>query len=303
VDDCVLITSANLTECAFTRRHEAGVILKGEQAQELIDLYERLWKLATSVPNLDEIHFTKPRKGTVDEDGGRGPLPKLNELPPPPAATPKSAGDFEDYPSFLEEYRRFADAYVSCGGREQPEIPLYFETDKFLNFLYRDAEGTPSKEYKTKDHLARSEGETLETIGTYRRQWRAARQPDGRPPGGDHDERAATVQKLLHPSRIKELTDAAVKSVAESLNCFGDRRRLARFLKGNDVETIRTCWNDLVHGHGEPKFRMNSCASRLFGFGKSATQETLGYYDPDKFPLRNANTNAGLRFLGYNVKN
>jgi hypothetical protein len=36
--------------------------------------------------------------------------------------------------------------------------------------------------------------------------------------------------------------------------------------------------------------------------GKAAIQETLGYYDPDKYPLRNANTNAGLRFLGYDVK-
>jgi len=47
---------------------------------------------------------------------------------------------------------------------------------------------------------------------------------------------------------------------------------------------------------------MNNCASKLFGFGKSATQETLGYYDPDNFPLRNVNTDAGLRFLGYDVK-
>jgi len=106
VDDSVLITSANLTECAFTRRHEAGIVLKGEQAQELIDLYERFWKLAKAVPNLDEIHFTKPKKGTVDQDSGGAPLPKLYELPPPPAAAPKCAGAFADYPSFLEEYRR-----------------------------------------------------------------------------------------------------------------------------------------------------------------------------------------------------
>ena len=76
-------------------------------------------------------------------------------------------------------HRRFADAYVSCGGRERPEIPLYFETDKFLNFLYHHAEGTPSKEYKARGYLIRSEREITDTITAYRQEWREARQPDG----------------------------------------------------------------------------------------------------------------------------
>jgi hypothetical protein len=99
-----------------------------------------------------------------------------------------------------------------------------------------------------------------------------------------------------------QLTKSEVETVARHLNCFGNRLALSRFLKGNDHDTIRKSWSDLIHGSGEVKFRMNNCSSALFGFGKSAIQETLGYYDPAKYPLRNANTNAGLRFLGYNVK-
>jgi hypothetical protein len=34
-------------------------------------------------------------------------------------------------------------------------------------------------------------------------------------------------------------------------------------------------------------------------FGQSATQELPGWFDPKKYPIRNANSNAGLRFLGY----
>jgi hypothetical protein len=75
-----------------------------------------------------------------------------------------------------------------------------------------------------------------------------------------------------------------------------------RFLNGNDLDTIRRSWSGLIHGSGELKLRMNNCNSALFGFGKSAIQETLGYYNPGKFPLRNANKNAWPRFLGYNVK-
>jgi hypothetical protein len=306
VDDSVLLTSANLTECAFTRRYEAGLVLKGPQAQALIELYECLWKLANEVP-LHEIHFTKRKNGFVDEVDGGAVLPKLYDLPPGPAPSPstslKSAGDFADYPYFLEEYQRFANDYMSCGEREWPEQPLYLETDKFLNFLFHHAEGTPSKKYKTKRYLVRSDSDILDTIKTYREQWRRTRQPDGDLPGGDHTTQATTVQVLLHASRVKQLTDAEVKEVAESLNCFGNHRTLSRFLKGNNLDTIRTCWHDLVHGQGDVKFRMNKCASALYGFGPSATHEILGYYGPKTFPLRNANTNAGLRFLGYNVKN
>jgi hypothetical protein len=44
---------------------------------------------------------------------------------------------------------------------------------------------------------------------------------------------------------------------------------------------------------------MTHCYERLVGFGQSATQELPGWFDPRKYPIRNANSNAGLRFLGY----
>ncbi|HEX4137934.1 MAG TPA: hypothetical protein VHY84_25215 [Bryobacteraceae bacterium] len=46
---------------------------------------------------------------------------------------------------------------------------------------------------------------------------------------------------------------------------------------------------------------MESCKAALHGFGRSAIQETMGYYFPTDFPLRNQNVNAGLRFFGYRV--
>ena len=46
VDDSVLLTSANLTETAFTRRHEVGLVLKGQRARGLVAVYEGLWDRA-----------------------------------------------------------------------------------------------------------------------------------------------------------------------------------------------------------------------------------------------------------------
>jgi hypothetical protein len=296
VDDAVLLTSANLTEAAFTRRYEVGLVLKGDHARGLVAVYEGLWDRAAEV-DVGQFSFTKPRNGNIDERHRGGKLPKLYDLPATPEAAPKNAGAFADYPHFLEVYRRFADDYLSCGAPDLPAQPLYLETDKLLNFLFHEDDDKPSREYKAKRHRALSDSERISEIRKYRSRYRRSGLK-----GGDHAETAKLVQGYLAPAKVMLLTKSEVETVAESLNCFGNRLALSRFLKGNDLATVRKSWSDLIHGSGEVKFRMNNCSSALFGFGKSAVQETLGYYDPGKYPLRNANTNAGLRFLGYNVK-
>jgi hypothetical protein len=296
VDDSVVLTSANLTEAAFTRRYEVGLVLKGQQARELVAVYEGLWDRAADV-GVEHFSFTKPRNGNIDEPHRGGKLPRLYNLPPAPEAAPKDAGAFADYPHFLEVYRRFADDYLSCGAPDLPAQPLYLETDKLLNFLFHEDEDKPSREYKEKRHRDLSDSERISEIRKYRARYRNSGLR-----GGDHSATAKLVQQYWAPAKVMLLTKGEVETVAESLNCFGNRLALSRFLKGNDLDTIRKSWSDLIHGSGEVKFRMNNCSSALFGFGKSAIQETLGYYNPAKYPLRNANTNAGLRFLGYNVK-
>lgn len=294
VDDSVLLTSANLTECAFTRRYEAGLVLTDAYARALVSLYKDLWDRGEDV-DIKKISFSKPTKGVVDEGHHGGTLPKLFDLPPNPTP-PKGAGEFADYPHFLDVYRRFADVYVACGGRDRPEQPLYLETDKFLNYLFHEDSDLPSKAYKSKPHRVLNDSERADEIRKYRARYRSAGLP-----GGDHSATARIVEEYLAEPKVMQLTGAEVEMVAESLNCFGNHLALSRFLKRNDLDTIRAQWRDLVHGSGDVKFRMNSCHSALFGFGKAAIQETLGYFDPDRYPLRNENTNAGLRFLGYPI--
>jgi phospholipase D-like protein len=51
-DEQAVVTSANLTETAFTKRHEIGVYLDANEAQETIKRFEHWWGL--SAPNLTE---------------------------------------------------------------------------------------------------------------------------------------------------------------------------------------------------------------------------------------------------------
>jgi hypothetical protein len=80
------------------------------------------------------------------------------------------------------------------------------------------------------------------------------------------------------------------------------RRYRTRFLnpRNNRLSAVRAEWKFLLHGTDDPiEARMTRCNQRLFGFGQSAVQELPGWYEPKKYPIRNANSSAGLRFLGY----
>jgi hypothetical protein len=295
-DDSVLLTSANLTETAFTRRYEAGLVLTGVHAQDLVAFYESLWNDGEDV-ELNSITFTKSQSGNVDESSRGDALPKLYELPAPPSASAKGAGEFADYPHFLDIYRSYVTAYMQAGVRDEPKEPLYFETDKFLNYLFHDDPEKPSRAYKDKPVRDLYGAKRVEEIKKYRARYRKA--------GLDapfHLENAREIQRLLAGPKILHLTTTEIEAVARSLNCFGNLPLAkAKFLNNNDPATVRKAWFELIHGTGDVKFRMNRCREMLFGFGKSAIQETLGYYYPDQYPLRNENTNAGLRFLGFRI--
>ncbi len=75
IDNDCLITSANLTETAFTKRHEIGVLLLDNEALETIEIFNSWWKKATKIK-----HFTLPKtekqNGVRDEVYGFS-LPKI----------------------------------------------------------------------------------------------------------------------------------------------------------------------------------------------------------------------------------
>jgi hypothetical protein len=297
VDDSVLVTSANLSECAFTKRYESGLLLTGEEALQMIVFYEDLWHRAQEAC-VDEIQFSRPSKG-LDEGYPGQLLPRLFALPSPPERRPRVAKEFRDYPSFLKTYDRFAEDY---GEPDAVDQPFYFETDKFLVFLFDEAAGQPSKEYKSKTSCRNlTDRERRGEIEKYREGYRDSQHFRA---VSDHSEKAKIVQEYLAEPKVTKLTKYQVEEIAKNLNCFATNHlALFRFVNkiDRDLEAIRKHWSDLVHGKENVEIRMDNCHSALFGFGRAAIQETLGYFDPKRFPLRNETTNAGLRFLGYRI--
>jgi len=304
VDDRVLLTSANLTFAGFARRHEAGVVLSGKAATSAISLFNLWWSSATDFPTASVLRLPRRRPQVAGEDDVPD-LPEPIELPSDPGdfGGENFSAEFGDYGEFLRCYKDLVRAYSSLT-RVWPEMPLYLETDAFLDYLFHH-EGQPSHDFTrmpTRELTSKQQAAEIRRYALKFQAWAKTRNEDRR----WRLSNTKTIHRLLSPRRIKQLRRPEIRGVASRLNCMNDRRVLDRFMNhpNNSTANVKMAWSTLLHGHLKalPTDEMAACASRLYGFKRSSVQELLGWYFPKRFPLRNQNVNAGLRFLGYDVQ-
>ncbi|MCR9171523.1 MAG: phospholipase D-like domain-containing protein [bacterium] len=75
VDDRCLVSSANLTETAFKRRHEIGLFFDKKESKETIDIFERFWQKAERIVDVEKP-LLKNNDWSNDEGYGMY-LPKI----------------------------------------------------------------------------------------------------------------------------------------------------------------------------------------------------------------------------------
>lgn len=105
-DNKCLITSANLTEKAFSRRHEIGIFLDTIDSRKAISIFKIWWKKSEEVHKLKPL-ISIPHK-SVEERGG-SKLPVIWNLPEDPGTKNywlKPIGTSEDP---IQEGRAFAE--------------------------------------------------------------------------------------------------------------------------------------------------------------------------------------------------
>jgi len=299
IDNCAIVTSANLTATAFSKRREIGIFLSEHEAESVIRLFSQWWENLANSPSLNEIKRNCSRRNTnrePDEPQGLG-LATIWGLPTDPGEPRKQ---FSDYAAFLGEYRNFAETYERIQ-RVWPQAPLYFETDSFLNYLFHE-ESSPSHPYIKRNPRPLTREERINEIKHYAKQFK--RWIDGEGDDRWRESHSRTIRELLSEEHISRINEEDAKKVVEKLNCMAVLAlNKVMFLnpRNNKIETIRTAWKTLLHGRNALSERMSECDNALFRFGKSSIQELLGFYYPNKYPLRNTNSNAGLRFFGYDV--
>ncbi len=308
LDDNAIVTSANLTGAAFFKRYEAGVLLTDSFAKSVIDLYGDWWNNKAVDFSADfKPRISKGRSKEVGRETWGTSLPKLWEEPDDPGDPYAGrVSEFCDYSRFLRCYKEFAETY-SRMQRLWPKSPQYFETDAFLNYLFHEARRKPSNKYRRQkprqlDRIAR-ENEIIKYAAMFRN-WISSAETRGKEGPQIRLDSSRIIKVKLNQDRIAEINRNDVEEVVQCLNCMGSNAlNKTRFLNraNNDLKSIRNAWKTLLHGRGPLEVRMSKCHRTLKWFGKSSIQELIGFYYPEQYPLRNSNSNAGLRFFGYNV--
>jgi hypothetical protein len=307
MDDHAVVTSANLTGTAFFRRYEAGVLLSGSSVTSVMELYRQWWGQQASRFPEDFVPKVPARRARAikEEVSGTG-LPKLWREPTDPGDPYGGlTSEFRDYPLFLRCYRDFADTYLRIQ-RVWSGSPLYFETDAFLNYLFHEAPGKPSKKYrraKPRRIDATGRNNEIRKYAARFSQWlssgeKGVEDPQWRPAN------SRLIKSRLAITRITSISGNDVRDVVDCLHCMNAYpANKSKFLndKKNDLSSIRNAWNNLLHGKEPLETRMTECHRTLRWFGRSSIQELVGFFYPDKYPLRNSNSNAGLRFFGYHL--
>jgi len=298
IDNTCLITSANLTSTAFSKRYEIGIICNSNQSKLTIDIFEEWWSKSK---NIDPDKLNKIFKSKIDSNEEIGiTLPKLNDLPHYPGRFIQNLGkSFLNYPRLLEDYRDFATKYASIQ-RIWNKQPLNFEVDGFLDYLYH-GDMSPSKKYETTLPRNLSTTEQLKQIKEWSlsfKVWAKDR---------DNNEwrlnNSKFIRNKLSPSKIKKLSKDEVRDVLLNTNAGISRRgNCNTVIKENKLNDVLNSLDILVNAHNlELPERFNRC-NEIKGIGPSMMNELLGFCYPEKYPLINKNSNCGLRFFGYQIK-
>lgn len=307
IDDQVLITSANLTETAFSKRYEIGYFLNPPVSREAISIFETWWESYSKEIPIDWVDKIKQKAHypNAEDQDGKG-MQKLWVLPKLPSISiKKNSKDFLDYEYFCDCYDALAKIYRSTQGR-LTNMPLYLEVDGFLDYLFHH-DSKPSSPYrkikgKVKPYRQVSDAKRISEVKKYTpnyREWVT----------NGHNikwrlKASKEIQKVLDSNQIQTITFDDIKIVVSHFNCMNSYAiNKAKFLnpENNDLQTIRDSWEDLLYGKEDLQRRMKRCKDNINYFGDSAVQELLGFFDPEKYPIRNGNSNSGLRFFGYDV--
>jgi hypothetical protein len=298
-DDQIMITSANLTQTAFQKRYEAGIVRKCTAADEFYLTF--LWDNSRSIPSSWKPQKYKWPTGQ-DEQGSSGLGAKWN-LPD----NPRGMGD-ASYENRLTAFADFRNLYLKHAKRVWPRSPVFFEIDSFLNYLFHEHPNTPAQVYRRGGRARLTAATRIRRLKKYHVLYRTWVQTKDTDDFGHREAYHRKVRKILAPSKVQSATWEDIEDALSHVWAFQSNplNKAKFFNRGNktnnrlpDVrDAFRVLFDDT---QGPMSSRLRYCRENLVGFGPGAVGELVGHYYPEQFPISNNNSLSGLRYFGYAV--
>ncbi len=324
-----VVGSSNLTYAAMRTNQEVNVVVPvdDERYAELRRLFQEYWNDARPMDDAALANYRRAydqhaaqfakvstdMENRVHKDVGRVAVNNIERgLPKPGKTAIMLDGYRQTYQEFEDCFRTVLSVYQGLGQRRYTEqqLPMRLEIDQYLSYV-RDAK-TVGDSYLQE---SRQTGAALEQrIRDTALEFIAA----------DRKYSDNTVVKQSYPTinRIlgakASIASATYDDLIEALSCvhsFKDRLRffpgghethVLEFRSANSLDRLKFSLTYLLHGDGDHVMRMGNCIFnpdyQLSQFGRSATQETLGWVNRESVPICNNRTLRAMFWLGLSVK-
>jgi hypothetical protein len=297
IDDVVFITSANLTETAFTKRYEICKFLSISSNDDIISVFNNWWKKSKKIDKT-----WQPRKKDKKRDAEEGSTSGLKKLWNLPKETIKIK-NFKDYQDNILLYNDFKSIYESSGKRLLPSLTIYHEVDAFLNFLFHEHKDRPSHKYMKQSFRELRDSERISEVKKYKNEFQVWLQ-NNQDNETYRKNRITLVQNKLDKNKISGLSRNDLEDIVFALHTMNSHAlNRHRFLnpQNNDLEDIKEAFQILLHGNQVIEERMEICDTKLNWFSKSSISELVSWFYPNDYPIMNGNSNCGLKFFGYDI--
>lgn len=292
IDDWCLVSSANLTGTAFSKRHEIGT--DDVNLKEMETFFNSLWE-HKKTKSVTSYNKRKKHSQIEFEDGNIG-YERLTDLPPYSA----EMGKIDKYLAQCSRYIAFAKTYEKITGRCRDMVDdgftLLQEVDYLFNYLEhvvcvsKELTKVQQRTESTRNSLIKKYFKDISTHYEQNRNYELRRINSTK-----------LVKKLTSPSRIKTISAKEVRAVLDTFNCFGLGRDMhghaSNFIKKNPLSDIRYHWDALLN-HGDiTSEKVNECC-RLKHCSDSSVSELIAWRFPNKYPIMNTCSKKGLWFFG-----
>jgi hypothetical protein len=304
IDDNCIIGSANLTRTSFTKRYEGAILLSPNESHKAISLFESFWGKGKSISDAELIQIQKGKGGPQEDEGIYNGLATLSKLHQTSLFKEEDLGkQYLSYTSIVEQFKDFAKKYQNAiGKRLWQSVPIYYEVDCFLDYLFAHAAGKPSHPYK---YLKGRNLTVKQQINILQIQINLFKEYIEEKNIKPKNYRDATVifKRNLSKKNYNKLSWAEIKRMLWHTNSGSSQPiNISKITNpnNNNLSTVRTLLYQLVNSDEQLESRMHEC-SKIFGIGKSLMNETLHFYNPTLYPLINLRSCSGLRYFGYQI--
>ncbi len=300
IDDIPIISSANLTHNGFRNNYELSVA----GASSDIELYEQMYNVLWNVSDEVNLHLLQEQVDKNNNIDNQGFKPNINK---------RGKSDFDvfeppkyiescDYSQFLDAYKDFASKYKKF--RLFPDVNIKYEIDCFLNFLFNHSEGQPARDYyhgrlvnKTfNDKMLKVH---LQEFKNWKEQNTKAEEQINEKIRAENVAKQLFIEKNINKVSLEEI----VNFLCEHINVYKSNAHRFKYKEN----FLRNKLSDVIQYIKELKMANPNIIDKLckqgkhpICFGKSTTQEFVAFIRKE-LPMRNGNTNAGFRYMGYDV--